>query len=128
MQHQQVLYCINTSYSLCLPLNATSAIVFLGRYQNKGMIVIPGWQWHVSRSTGNKEKAREVHELMDIDPMHTYSHMFWRSKTHDILPALVIGYCTDGMNGARNSLQHILDDQIYNAMFRKKSTEQETEE
>jgi len=63
-----------------------------------------------------------------MDGLHLYSHQRWRSLTHNILPALVIGYSVNGSKGAADAMRHITDDQLFNAMFRKKSTEPETEE
>lgn len=84
------------------------------------VVTIPSWKFHTARSTGDKGKAHEIHELLDIDSLHLFSHHEWRSKTHDILPAIIIGFSLDGVNGAANALQHIMDDRTYNALFSKK--------
>jgi len=46
------------------------------------------------------------------------THFEYRKVTHDPLTAFFIGYVIDGWRGARDALQHLLDDEIFNKMLR----------
>ena len=80
---------------------------------------MPGWRFHVARSVSSREKALEVHKSLDRDPLGLFSHQEWRKVTHKLPVALMIGYSANGLKGARDALRHIVDDEIYNALFRK---------
>lgn len=57
--------------------------------------------------------------------MNLFTHMSYRKHTHNPIAAIIMGFSINGSKGATDALQHISDDQIYNAMFRKKNTEPE---
>ena len=86
---------------------------------------MPGWKFHVAHSISTKEKAFEVHKALDSDPLEIFSHQKWRKVTHKLPVAIMIGYSTNGMEGARDALRHVLDDKIYYSIFTKREEKEE---
>lgn len=97
---------------------------------------LPSIKFHISRSISPPDKARQIHEALDMPSGLPYFdinlHMKWRQLTHSPLIAAYLGFLFNGEDGAIDAIQHLRDDFIYNRIFysrrSNKDNGEETEE
>lgn len=93
---------------------------------------LPSIKFHISRSVSPPDKARQIHEALDMPPGFPYFdidiHMKWRKVTHNPLTAAFIGYIFNEISGMEDSLKHLQDDIQFNRLFYSRRSHKDNEE